>query len=273
MILSHLAQYSTEALALVLIVRIMALRIRLTTVYALFCAFVGFQALLSVTLPFLRQIQSSLDGLHFDYRLYWICTTSILWILSLWLVYALVGAILESFPGIWRFSRMLLNVILSLAFALGLLTIKPEIAASGAERHLSAIGRWYSTWIVLDRVISMTSVLVLAVVLGFILWFPVKMPRNLAVLSVGFVIYFGLKTAFRLSLSYLSALDSQSRELYSLSVNMVLAACFVYWILFITAQGQTRLVKIGHSWQNGEQDRLIGQLEALNASLLRVHQR
>jgi hypothetical protein len=184
----------------------------------------------------------------------------------------LVEAILKSFPGILRFSKIFLNVVLGLAVIIGLLTIRPELVASGMQKHASALARWYMTWIVLDRVISMTAVLILLAVLAFILWFPVKMPRNLAVLSVGFAIYFGLKTAFRLSLSYFPALDSTTHELYSTSVNLVLAICFVYWILFITPQGQTREVKLGHSWRGVEQERLIGQLESLNASLLRAHQ-
>ena len=209
---SQLAQYSTEVLPLLLIVRLLALRIRLRSVYALFCAFLGFQSLLSVTLVLLRQMRSALAAAHFDYRLYWICTATILWVLSIWLVYSLVDSILRSFPGILRFSRMFLNVILVLALAIGLMTIKPEISASGVENHGSAVARWYMTWVVLDRVISMTCALILLAVLAFILWFPVKMPRNLAVLSVGLVIYFGLKTAVRLSQTYFAAVDNVSRN-------------------------------------------------------------
>ena len=271
---SQLAQYCTEVLPLLLIVRMIVLRIRLKRVYVVFCAFVGFQAIISVILQFLRQIEPALTALQFDYRLFWICQATVLWILSVWLVYALVEAILESFPGILRFSRIFLNVVLSMAVVIGLLTIKPEMLVVGAGKYADPVTRWYATWIVLDRVISMTAALILIVVLAFILWFPVKMPRNLAVLSVGFVIYFGVKTSFRLFLSYFSShLDEPSLHLYNLTISTVLVACFVYWVLFITPQGQYREVKLGHSWRTGEQDRLLGQLETLNASLLRTQQR
>ena len=271
---SQLAQYSTEILPLLLIARMMVLRIRLKRVYVVFCAFVGFQAFISVIIQFLRQIEPALTAVNFDYRLFWICQATILWILSVWLVYALVEAILASFPGILRFSRIFLNVVLSMAVAIGLLTIKPEMSVVGAGTYADPVTRWYATWIVLDRVISMTAALILILVLAFILWFPVRMPRNLAVLSVGFVIYFGVKTTFRLFLSYFSShLDEPSLRPYNLTISTVLVVCFVYWILFITPQGQYREVKLGHSWRIGEQDRLLGQLEALNASLLRTPQR
>ncbi|MBV9612562.1 MAG: hypothetical protein JO091_08820 [Acidobacteriaceae bacterium] len=50
----------------------------------------------------------------------------------------------------------------------------------------------------------------------------------------------------------------------------IMTASYVYWVLFITPQGETVPVRLGHRWDRKEQDRLIGQLEAMNASLLRA---
>jgi len=102
------------------------------------------------------------------------------------------------------------------------------------------------------------------------LWFPVRMPRNLAIFSTGFVIWFAAKTGLLLARSYWSP---ESVDFLSTSMNVILSACFAYWSVFITQQGETAAVRIGHSWHVGEQERLIGQLEAMNTALLRAARR
>jgi hypothetical protein len=269
---TRLAQYVTDIFGLLLIVRLLSIRVRLHSVYGVFCAFLGFQLLDSLVSLLEYAFR---DRQLVDYRISWMSFKVIGWILSLWIVYSLLSAILQTFPGILRISRMLLNAIFSLALVLALLTIKPEYLAAGAEKFADPIDRMLIVWYVLDRVISMTAILVLLAILVFILWFPVQMPKNLAVFSVGLVIYFGAKTALWLLRTYMShkKVSHESVSLVTTTISFVLSACFAYWIVFITPKGQTTEVRIGHSWRTDEQDRLLGQLESMNAALLRSARR
>jgi hypothetical protein len=265
---SRVAQYVADVFGFLLILRLLAIRVRLHSVYGVFCAFLGFQILDSLV-SLAEYVYR--DRHLVDYRVSWMSFRVVAWVLSLWIVYSLLNAILQSFPGILRFSRMLLNAIFSLALLAAVLTIRPEFSAAGAEKFTAPIDRMVITWYVLDRAISMAAILVLLVILAFILWFPVQMPRNLAVFSVGLVVYFGSKTALWLLRTYMSQerVPGQSVTLVTNTINFVLSACFAYWILFLTPQGQTRKVRLGHSWRTDEQDRLLGQLESMNAALLR----
>jgi hypothetical protein len=124
--------------------------------------------------------------------------------------------------------------------------------------------------IVLERVIATIAVLVFTAVLAFVLWFPVQMPRNLAVFSIGLVVYFGAEVALLLLRSYFR---HDSFDLVSAGVSFVLSACYIYWGLLIRRDGERVSVRMGHSWQKDEQKRLLSKLDALNAALMNAGRR
>jgi len=264
---SRAAQYVSDILALFLIIRLAAMRVRLPGVYRVFVAFLAFQLLDSLLSLAFYAFYGVLHGtLHWDYRLLWMPLQAVSWILSLWMVYALLSEILQSLPGILRFSRVLLNVIFAIAILLALLTVLPEYSVAGGAKFPHLSDRVLIAAFAMSRAIAMAALLVLASILAFILWFPVQMHRNLAAFSVGLVVYFSAKVGLLLARSYLSP---ESSRLLSTSMAFVVAACFAYWIVFITAHGQAIQVRWGHSWRLDDQRRLITQLESMNTALLR----
>jgi hypothetical protein len=261
---SRTAQYVSDILALVLIIRLAVIRVRLPGVYRVFVAFLTFQvidSLIGLALyAFYRE-------LRLDYRLVWMPLQAISWVLSLWMVYALLSEILKSLPGILRFSRVVLNVIFAVAILLALLTVVPEYSAAGGASFANPIDRFLIAVFVLNRAVAMAALLVLACILVFILWFPVEMRRNLAVFCLGLVVYFTTKVALLLARSYLS---HENSRLLSTTMAFVVAGCFTYWIVSITPHGQAVRVRWGHSWRVEEQRRLMTQLESMNTALLRA---
>jgi hypothetical protein len=205
----------------------------------------------------------------------WIVSTVAGWVFSLALVYSLAKAVLAGLPGVFRFSKILLNLVFPLAILLALSTARGEYWITGASHYSDPRDRLLLIGAVVDRAISMAALLILVAILAFILWFPVKMPRNLAVISVGLVIYFGSKTGLNLLRTYATpgTISRSSTELLSTCASMVAVFCFLYWIVFIDAKGQTAQVRMGHSWHAAEQGRLIQQLESINLALLRSSQR
>jgi len=263
------AQYATEILAIVLVFRLLWLRERREGIYYIFIAFLlveTFQSLLyfAYTKWAVNQI---------DYRLLWLCFTAFLSLFSLWLVYALAKAVLAELPGILRFSRTLLNVAFPLAIVIAFSTAKSEywLLLRGG-RVIEPMDRLMRICSVADRGISMAAALLLLIILAFILWFPVKMSKNLAIFSIGFVVYFASKTGLELIHLY-SKLGAKAITILSTVDSVILILCLLYWIFFIGAQGQTAQVRIGHSWRVAEQAKLLEQLESLNGVLMRSSQR
>jgi hypothetical protein len=195
---------------------------------------------------------------------------AISWVLWMWMVYALLKAILANLPGILSLSQKVLSYVFPAAVLIAVLTVRPELSASGQAGVLNPVDRAVAIALVLDRVIATVALLVLLAMLIFILWFPVQMPRNLALFSVGFVIYFAAKTIFLLFRDFFA---HDLTELISNAISLVLIACFVYWLAFLNSEGEISSVRMGHSWRAEEQNRLLGQLEAMNAALLRSARR
>ena len=116
---------------------------------------------------------------------------------------------------------------------------------------------------------SSTALLALLAVLGFLLWFPVQIPRNLAVFNVGFLVYFSFKNLVFLAMSF----SSQNMVRFvSVTASMVAAACFAYWAVFISAAGEKAKTRLS-IWKPADQEQLLQQLEMLNQSLIRSARR
>jgi hypothetical protein len=50
-------------------------------------------------------------------------------------------------------------------------------------------------------------------------------------------------------------------------------ACLLVWLVYLDRRGEQRKIRPGHSWRRADQERLIGQLEAINAALVRSARR
>src|SRR5437764_136754 len=123
---ARIAQDVNVALCLALIIRLLILRLH--RVYRIFCLF-----LLSELLGSLAAFLNLLGPEWLpDYRIIWIVADSVIWICTLWTVYALLDAVLTNLPGILGFSRKLLNSAFISAGILAMLTALPEYTVSGA---------------------------------------------------------------------------------------------------------------------------------------------
>jgi hypothetical protein len=260
MIWGQVAKGVDSALCLALIARLLFLRLH--RVYRIFCLFLVTELFGSV-IAYLKYLAPDSDA---DYRIIWMVSESVIWICLLWTVYALLEAVLKNLPGILGFSRKLLNGVFISAGIVGLLTAPVEYLLSGAAAEVDPIARAVDIGFVMDRVLSTVALLVLVSILVFMLWFPVEVSRNLIVFSTGFLVYFGAKTALLLTRSFGS---NENIRLISNLVMFISGACFAYWAMFLSRQGETVPVRIGHSWHRRDQERLIGQLDAMNAALLR----
>lgn len=262
----EIPQLISDGLACLLISRLVLLRLH--AVYRVFCCFLIFD-LVSSGVAFVEL--SLVPNAHFDYGITFIGMRVIAWILALWMVYALLEAVLANFRGILKFSRKLLNATFILAVVVALSTAKPEyslggLTASSADPIARAVGLTF----IVERVICSAALLALLAILGFILWFPVRLPRNLVVFSIGFVAYFAINTGLLLIQSFVSHEISQS---IGNALAILLSVCFAYMALSITAEGEVKSVSVGHSWSAADQRRLLRQLEEMNDGLIRAARR
>lgn len=263
MTLAHFAQYVSDALAVALVLRLLLLRLH--SVYKVLCLFVLFDLFSSVAVVINKFV-------HYpqDYRILWMGLRVVSWVLSLWMVYALVEAMLANLPGVRRLSRKLLSVVFIGALIVCLFTAPPEYSASALTKSADPVERAVIAAFAIERATFMAALIVLLAMLVFILWFPVQMPRNLAVFSVGFIVFFTSHAGLPLWHTFWPKLDIGT---FTAIEALLLASCYAYWLLFINRAGELKPVRMGHSWGPAEQRRMVGQLEAMNEALLRAARR
>lgn len=253
-------EYIEILLNLILVIRLFSLR--LGKVYAIFTAY--------LLADLLGSLAASSDDLHLlpvDYRTLYIGTRIVAWILSLWVIYALLNAMLRALPGILRYSKRLLHGAFAAAFLIAISVLALDNALSSAQDLKGALDRLVLITYVVDQTIAITILLVLVVMLGFFLWFPVVVARNLAVFSIGYVVYFSCITA---SLLLQGFHEFANWPIISIVLMLITSICYAYWAIFLSKQGEVVPVHIGHSWQADEQRRLMLRLEEVNGVLLQT---
>lgn len=258
--LEDVAEYIELTLNAVLLIRLFTLR--LGRVYSTFSAFLICDLVLSIV--------AGLRGFGLvpvDYRILYSSARVVAWILSVWMVYALLSEILKSLPGILKYLERLLHVVFVVAFLAGVVLISTDNAAAMVEGSTSILNRMVVVTYAVDQALGVTVLLVLLVMLGFFLWFPVVVPRNLAIFSIGYVVYFSSTTA---TLVLQSFQTSGSSQVASTVLMLTTGVCYAYWAIFLSRAGESVPVRIGHHWKTDEQQRLMHRLEEVNGVLLQT---
>jgi len=170
-------------------------------------------------------------------------------------VVELCSVILRDLEGIARIARRYFRITLALAFVIALLPLRLENNTATMTGYLFAFER------------TVMSILVVFVLLisGFLVYYPVPLGRNVIVYLAGYATFFLTATTVTLinNLGYF-----WTRLLGGVSMG-VFAVCLLFWLLMLNRQGENKRVVVGHQWNPSDEGRLLAQLEAINASLLR----
>jgi|SRR5579862_2070200 hypothetical protein len=171
--------------------------------------------------------------------------------ITLWKL-ALLG-----YPALARFGRRILIYLLLAATALAAAGLLLEPPAPRGQNPLV-----HSLQAIEGAVDSMVMLFLSAAVL-FLLWFPVKMRRNVAVWIGGFVFYWFQRWAGLLLLNFYPKYSVA----LSISAVALQLACLMVWIFTIRPEGEIVTTVPGHRWNPAETEHLLGQLDAINARL------
>jgi hypothetical protein len=234
-----------------------------------------------------------------DYRIVYSVYSGLELAITACIIFALLRSMMSRHTGILKLSRQILAGTVLLAVAIGLVLVavqtkldKPtedkarteDAAKAGDAERSESVTREANTpsnakasqlfnlvfeMLTVDQTVSLVLLLTLVSMLCFLLWFPIDVPRNIAVFSAGYIIFFTVKS-LTLFLRYFSP---DALPYINISILSISALCYLYWMVFLTPVGETVPVRIGHRWKPQEQERLLDQLGAINATLLRSARR
>ena len=190
------------------------------------------------------------------YRDTWVITESLTICFYVLVVLELYSIVLRDLAGIAGLARRYVKIILGVSILAGLMPLYIEKAPTNISQHVFLI----------ERAIFSSIVVFLLLISFFLVYYPVPLSRNAVVYLFGFVVYFLTKAAalFINNLSY-----RWNRELSTAEMT-VSSICLLYWVFALKRKGESKSQIVGHHWKPGQEDRLLSQLQTINASLLRA---
>jgi len=168
-------------------------------------------------------------------------------------------ALLEH-PAVASFARRSVLAVMAIAAVLALSGITLDVTVLPGQ--YPAIHR-FATF---ERSMNFLTLFFLLIVSALLLWFPIRVRRNIVVYISGFVL-FSASRSFGLLLSNLLP-DSDTRLVSTVLLGLTLT-CLMIWIIGLRPEGELVTATPGY-WSNPEaMQRLSHQLDSINAALAR----
>jgi hypothetical protein len=230
---------------------VLCLRLWREGLYRIYPYFFSFLALelCQTLIPVLVPLRSRL------YRDLFVTSQALIVVFEALVVLELYKAVLGKLEGISRIVQRYVRITLGLAVVVALLLLRLENNTATMTGYVFAF----------QRTVLSTLVVFVLLISGFLVYYPVPLGRNVIAYMVGYAIYFLVAN----TASLIQDLGYFWIRLLG-SVDMaVFAGCILLWLLMLDRQGEAKRVVVGHQWDHADEGRLLAQLEAINASLLR----
>lgn len=217
-------------------------------------------------LLFLFQIPNTAWPLFINYRttLYqylWVGTETISCLLYILVVLELYRLILENHTGLYSLGRWMMYLALIVSVIISFATLLPKIKPS-TPLYSRTLGYSFAT----ERGVYFSLALFILLILLFLSRYPIRLSRNVLVHSALYSIYFLCGT---FGILMRTIFGNRIRDEVNLFLTGMSSACILAWFFLLTRRGeksQTNLPLFGPE----QERRALQQLEALNATLLKV---
>lgn len=175
------------------------------------------------------------------------------------IVLELYSLVLRDLAGIAGLARRYIRIALGVAIVVSVLLLTIEETPKGY------IGAFFT----FERPIVTSLVLFVLLITAFLVRYPVPLNRNVIYYTVGYAFYFTAKAS---ALFLRNTGHATWDRYFSLALLAVSDACLLFWIFALNRSGEANTVVLGPPSRREDEEHLLRQLEAINASLLRARE-
>ncbi len=171
-------------------------------------------------------------------------------------VYTLV---LKDRAEIARLGRRLLPWSVVAAVVLSGITLFVRWSSEGSKSPI--LESYFTT----EQFLYCSILLVVLLISGFLLYFPVPLSRNVILHSSLFACYLFIQVSARLLRIYMG---SSATELLNVALMTFGVVCLLIWLMRLTPEGDLVMTKAGAPvWTEEQERRLLGHLDSINTTL------
>jgi len=194
------------------------------------------------------------------YQKIWVLTEPVEWFLCAWVVLELYSLVLQDYQGLYAVGRWLLIVAVSVALlASGLSLMVPS--------HSTQQGHLMAYYYMAERAVYFSLLVFLFTILALLMRYPITLNRNTIVHSVVFSVYFLSNSVIFL---LLSTRGFEVIRIATYATQAVNLGALGIWLAMLNTAGERRPQRLRPAWMPGREEELVGQLNSLNAALLRA---
>lgn len=191
----------------------------------------------------------------------YLLTQPAIWLFYILVVLELYSLVLSKHEGIATLGRWVMMIAVPISIFVSMLSLLADLWRSPGKYPVLV----YYT--VLERGLVLSLVFFLLMIAGFLLWFPVPVSRNVVLYAMLYAVYFlGSATA----LFVRNVMGFELTPAVSTSLLALSGVCLLVWVLFLNRNGETQMVVLRHQWHPQDEERLVQQLDSINATLLRT---
>ena len=191
----------------------------------------------------------------------WVATQPLLWLSYLFIVSELYSLVLRQYPGIETMGRWFFFGGVATAAIISALTVLPTMGAAPVRY---AMTYYYA---LIERGIATSLAIFLLLLLLLVTWFTIPLSRNLMTHCIVYTVFFFANNVIFL---YRHLGGQKASYLHNISKLTVGLGCYFCWAFLLTRSGENRTASLRLGRSPLEEKRLLGQLEGLNATLLRT---
>jgi len=215
---------------------------------------------------FLFRIPNSIWPLILDvrsdfYRTVWLLMSPVVWVFYVGVVLELYRLVLERHKGIYSLGRWTMYAALALSVTISGLTLLPRIRPA-----MPIVNKEFAFELAAERGIIFSLVLFILFILLFLSRYPVRLSRNVVAHVTLYSVYFLTSTV---ALLLRSLFGMQIARPVNVALSGISSLCVLGWFFLLNPKGEEVKTNLPHFSPEHEK-RLLAQLDALNATLLKV---
>jgi hypothetical protein len=218
-----------------------------------------FTVLVATDLGFAILFQTVRNGTDQYAQLYF-AAQPIRWIIYIGVIFELYSLVLREHVGILAFGRKWLIRALGLAALFSVSTLFVNMQASEVGHP------FLDSFHLIERLVDIFLVLFLILLVAVLAWFPIQLKSNIIVLCLVFGVRMFSRAGIILARNILGL--TAALMLRNLPEFLTLATAIIL-VWFFRPSGETSRLRVGHQWNQADEARILAQLNAINASLLR----
>jgi hypothetical protein len=231
----------------------------LSSRYPLFFRYMAFWAVYTTLMLILSILVNPKSWVYF-YA--FVVGLPISWYFYVAVVFELFRLVLERHKGLYTVGRWAMYFGLAFSVAISALTFLAKIPPQKPQRSLFAMGLYMA----IERGVDLSLAIFLILMLLLLNMYAVPLSRNVVLHTVIYSIFF-LSGAMAMILRTVFGLPSLAAT--DVAAMVAPCLCVFAWFFLLTPEGEEARVK--QPWFGAEQEeRILAQLDSLNATLLKV---